>query len=305
MQGDKNSSKRRKKLSVNDIMGMKRRKEKISVLTAYDYSTASICDKASIDIVLVGDSAGMIMLGYPNTIPVSMEEMLLFCKGVSRGTKRAMIIADMPFGSYQYNISGAIENAIKFIKSGCDAIKLEGGFEVIDKIKGIVNAGVPVMGHIGLKPQTSVLWEGYRLQGKTKDLALNLIADAKALERAGVFSIVLEMVASEVAEIISKNVSIPVIGIGAGCGCDGQVLVLHDMLGIYEDVKPKFVKRYAEFSKLIFEAILRYTNDVKSSRFPEEQNIFHMDPNELNELNKALKEKKVCNKNGHKEKKRK
>ena len=305
MQGDNNSSKRRKKLSVNDIMGMKRRKEKISVLTAYDYSTASICDKASIDIVLVGDSAGMIMLGYPNTIPVSMEEMLLFCKGVSRGTKRAMIIADMPFGSYQYNISGAIENAIKFIKSGCDAIKLEGGFEVIDKIKGIVNAGVPVMGHIGLKPQTSGLWEGYRLQGKTKDLALNLIADAKALERAGVFSIVLEMVASEVAEIISKNVSIPVIGIGAGCGCDGQVLVLHDMLGIYEDVKPKFVKRYAEFSKLIFEAILRYTNDVKSSRFPEEQNIFHMDPNELNELNKALKEKKVCNKNGYKEKKRK
>jgi 3-methyl-2-oxobutanoate hydroxymethyltransferase len=149
------------------------------------------------------------------------------------------------------------------------------------------------------------LWEGYRLQGKTKDLALNLIADAKALERAGVFSIVLEMVASEVAEIISKNVSIPVIGIGAGCGCDGQVLVLHDMLGIYEDVKPKFVKRYAEFSKLIFEAILQYTNDVKSSRFPEEQNIFHMDPNELNELNKALKEKKVCNKNGYKEKKRK
>jgi 3-methyl-2-oxobutanoate hydroxymethyltransferase len=305
MQGDNNSSKRRKKLSVNDIMGMKRRNEKISVLTAYDYSTASICDKASIDIVLVGDSAGMIMLGYPNTIPVSMEEMLLFCKGVSRGTKRAMIIADMPFGSYQYNISGAIENAIKFIKSGCDAIKLEGGFEVIDKIKGIVNAGVPVMGHIGLKPQTSGLWEGYRLQGKTKDLALNLIADAKALERAGVFSIVLEMVASEVAEIISKNVSIPVIGIGAGCGCDGQVLVLHDMLGIYEDVKPKFVKRYAEFSKLIFEAILQYTNDVKSSRFPEEQNIFHMDPNELNELNKALKEKKVCNKNGYKEKKRK
>jgi 3-methyl-2-oxobutanoate hydroxymethyltransferase len=279
MQGEDNTNKRRKKLSVNDIMGMKRRKEKISVLTAYDYSTASICDKASIDIVLVGDSAGMIMLGYPNTIPVSMEEMLLFCKGVSRGTKRAMIIADMPFGSYQHNISDAIENAIKFIKAGCDAIKVEGGFEVIDTIKGIVNAGVPVMGHIGLKPQTSVLWEGYRLQGKTKDLALNLIADAKALERAGVFSIVLEMVASEVAEIISKNISIPIIRIGSGCGCDCQVLVLHDMLGIYEDVKPKFVKRYADFSKLIFEAILRYTNDVKSSRFPEEQNIFHMDPN--------------------------
>lgn len=303
MQGEDNNSKRRKKLSVNDIMAMKR-KEKISALTAYDYSTASICDKASIDIVLVGDSAGMIMLGYPNTIPVSMEEMLLFCKGVSRGTKRAMIIADMPFGSYQHNISDAIENAIRFIKVGSDAVKLEGGFEVVDTVKGIVNAGVPVMGHIGLKPQTSVLWEGYRLQGKTKDLALNLIAAAKALERAGVFSIVLEMVTSEVAEIISKNLSIPTIGIGSGCGCDGQVLVLHDMLGIYEDIKPKFVKRYADVSNLIFEAILRYTNDVKSSRFPEEQNIFHMDPDQLHELSKALKEKKVCNKNGNKEKKR-
>lgn len=292
MQEEDNTNKRRKKVSVNDIIEMKRQKEKISVLTAYDYSTASICDKASIDILLVGDSAGMVMLGYPNTIPVSMEEMLLFCKAVCRGTRRAMIVADMPFGSYQHNISDAIENAIKFVKMGCDAVKLEGGSEVIDTIKGIVNAGVPVMGHIGLKPQTSVLWEGYRLQGKTKDLALKLISDAIVLERAGAFSIILEMVTSEVAEIISKTASIPIIGIGAGCGCDGQVLVIHDMLGIYEGVKPKFVKRYANISKLIFEAILQYTNDVKSSRFPEEQNIFHMDENELKELSKALKEKK-------------
>jgi 3-methyl-2-oxobutanoate hydroxymethyltransferase len=298
-----NGSEARKKIRVNDIIMMKQKKEKVSVLTAYDYSTASICDKANVDILLVGDSAGMIMLGYPNTIPVSMEEMLLFCKAVSRGTKRAMVIADMPFGSYQPNVNNAVKNAIQFIKAGCDAVKLEGAVEIIHTIRDIVNAGVPVMGHIGLKPQTCTLWEGYKLQGNTKDSALKLIADAKALEQAGVFSIVLEMVASEVAELISKNTTIPIIGIGSGCGCDGQVLVLHDMLGIYEEIKPKFVKRYAEFSKLILEVILQYTNDVKSSKFPEEQNTFHMNPIEFKNLNKALKEK-IDFKNGC-EKKRK
>ena len=290
-QESNNISNRREKVTVNDLIIMKQKREKVSVLTAYDYSTASICDKAGVDVLLVGDSAGMVMLGYPNTIPVSMEEMLLFCKAVARGTRRAMIIADMPFGSYQPNVSDAIKNAIRFIKVGCDAVKLEGGIEVIDTVKAIVNAGVPVMGHIGLKPQTCAMWQGYRLQGKTKDSALKLIADAKALEKAGVFSIVLEMVASEVAEIISTDISIPIIGIGSGYGCDGQVLVLHDMLGIYEDMKPKFVKRYAELAKLILEATLRYTNDVKSNKFPEEQNIFHMSPNELKQLHKVLKEK--------------
>lgn len=291
----------RKKVSVNDIMAMKQKKEKVSVLTAYDYSTASICDKANVDILLVGDSAGMVMLGYTNTIPVSMEEMLLFCKAVSRGTKRAMVIADMPFGSYQPNIDNAIKNAIRFIKVGCDAVKLEGGVEAVHTIKAIVNAGIPVMGHIGLKPQTCTLWEGYKLQGKTKDSALKLIADAKALEQAGVFSIVVEMAASEVAEVISKNATVPIIGIGSGYYCDGQVLVIHDMLGIYEDIKPKFVKRYAEFSKLILEAVLQYTNDVKSSKFPEEQNTFHMNPNEFKDLRKALKEK-IDFENGYKKK---
>lgn len=291
----------RKKVSVNDIMAMKQKKEKVSVLTAYDYSTASICDKANVDILLVGDSAGMVMLGYTNTIPVSMEEMLLFCKAVSRGTKRAMVIADMPFGSYQPNIDNAIKNAIRFIKVGCDAVKLEGGVEAVHTIKAIVNAGIPVMGHIGLKPQTCTLWEGYKLQGKTKDSALKLIADAKALEQAGVFSIVVEMAASEVAQVISKNATVPIIGIGSGYYCDGQVLVIHDMLGIYEDIKPKFVKRYAEFSKLILEAALQYTNDVKSSKFPEEQNTFHMNPNEFKDLRKALKEK-IDFENGYKKK---
>jgi 3-methyl-2-oxobutanoate hydroxymethyltransferase len=244
----------------------------------------------------------MVMLGYTNTISVSMEEMLLFCKAVSRGTKRAMIIADMPFGSYQPNIDSAIKNAIQFVKVGCDAVKLEGGVEVVHTIRAIVNAGIPVMGHIGLKPQTCTLWEGYKLQGKTKYSALKLIADAKALEQAGVFSIVLEMAASEVAEVISKDATVPIIGIGSGRYCDGQVLVIHDMLGIYEDIKPKFVKRYAELSKLILEAILEYTNDVKTSKFPEEQNTFHMNPNELKDLDKALKEK-IDFKNGYKKEK--
>ena len=287
-----NTYDRRKKVSVDDILSMKQRKEKVSVLTAYDYSTALICDKAGVDVLLVGDSAGMVMLGYSNTTPVNMEEMLLFCKAVSRATKRAMIIADMPFGSYQSNVSDAIKNAIQFIKAGCDAVKLEGGMEIVQTIKAIVNAGIPVMGHIGLKPQTCGLWEGYKLQGKTKDSALRIISDAKNLEKAGVFSMVMELVVSEVTELISQNVSVPIIGIGSGSGCDGQVLVVHDMLGIYEDIKPKFVKRYAEFSKLILDAISQYTTDVKSKKFPEEQNVSHMSSKEFKELHMMLKREK-------------
>ena len=287
----KNTYDRAKKISVRDIISMKQRKEKVSVLTAYDYATALICDKAGVDILLVGDSGGMVMLGYSNTTLVSMEEMMLFCKAVSRATKRAMIIADMPFGSYQSNVSDAIKNAIQFIKAGCDAVKLEGGIEVVETIRAIVNAGIPVMGHIGLKPQTCSLWEGYKLQGKTKNSALKIISDAKSLEKAGVFSIVMELVVSEVTEIVSKNISVPIIGIGSGSSCDGQVLVVHDMLGIYEDIRPKFVKRYGEFSKLIHAAISQYTTDVKSSKFPEEQNIFHMSSKEFKELNKILKKR--------------
>ncbi len=273
----------KKKVSVSDLASMKGR-EKISVLTAYDYSTSSICDRAGVDVILVGDSAGMVVLGYPSTVPVNMPEMLLFCGAVSRGAKRAMIVGDMPFGSYQPGTETAIENAVQFIKGGCDAVKLEGGAEIADKVKAIVDAGVPVMGHIGLKPQTTSLWEGYRLQGRTDESARRLIADAQALEKAGVFSIVLEMVASEVAEMITRKVSIPTIGIGSGPGCDGQVLVLHDLLGIYEDIKPRFVKRYAELAKPILDAVSGYTQDVKEGKFPGEQNTFHMNPEELEKL---------------------
>jgi 3-methyl-2-oxobutanoate hydroxymethyltransferase len=278
----------KKKVSVNDILAAKGR-EKIAVLTAYDYSTALICDRAGLDILLVGDSAGMVVLGYASTVPVGMLEMLMLCRAVARGAKRAMIVGDMPFGSYQPSPSVAVENAVQLIKAGCDAVKLEGGLEIIGTIKAIVDAGIPVMGHIGLKPQTSSLWEGYRLQGRTKESAMKLIVDAKALEKAGVCSIVLEMVASEVASEITQSLSVPTIGIGSGAGCDGQVLVLHDMLGIYEDIKPKFVKRYAELSKSILDAISHYTNDVKAGKFPEEPNTFHMSPEELAGLRDALR----------------
>jgi 3-methyl-2-oxobutanoate hydroxymethyltransferase len=270
----------RTKLNVNDILS-KKGKEKISVLTAYEYSTARICDRADIDILLVGDSAGMVVLGYASTMPVSMQEMMIFCGAVARGTKRAMIVGDMPFGSYQVGQSVAVENAIQLIKAGCDAVKLEGSSEIIDTIEAIVDAGIPVMGHIGLRPQTSSLWEGYKLQGRTKEGASKLIEDANVLEKAGVFSIVLEMVASEVADAITKSLSIPTIGIGSGPSCDGQVLVLHDMLGIYEDIRPRFVKRYAELSKEIFDAVSSYNHDIKAGTFPEESNTFHMDAKEL------------------------
>jgi 3-methyl-2-oxobutanoate hydroxymethyltransferase len=279
---------RRTKINVNDILSKKGR-EKISVLTAYDYSTAKICDRAEIDILLVGDSAGMVVLGHTSTTPVGMQEMMIFCGAVARGTKRAMIVGDMPFGSYQAGPSVAVENAIQLIKSGCDAIKLEGSCEVNGSIRAIVDSGIPVMGHIGLRPQTSSLWEGYKLQGRTKEGAMKLIEDATILEKAGVFSIVLEMVASEVADAITKSVSIPTIGIGSGPVCDGQVLVLHDILGIYQDIRPRFVKRYAELSKVIFDAVSGYNRDIKTGRFPEESNTFHMDSDELDKWRNEMR----------------
>ena len=278
----------KKKVSVSDVIAMKGA-EKISVLTAYDYSISLICDRAGVDVLLVGDSAGMVVLGYSSTVPVGMQEMIMFCGAVARGAKRAMIVGDMPFGAYQPNASVAVENAVQLIKAGCNAVKLEGGTELFGTIKAIVDAGIPVMGHIGLKPQTASLWEGYKLQGKTKESAAELVGDAKALEKSGVFGIVLEMVTSEVANAITKSVSVPTIGIGSGAGCDGQVLVLHDMLGIYEDIRPKFVKRYAELSKSIFDAVSSYTREVKTARFPAEPNTFHMSPDELDKFKKMKK----------------
>ena len=277
-----------KKLAINDIISMKN-KEKISVITSYDYWSARICDNAGIDILLVGDSGGMVMLGYDSTIPVNMKEMLMFTKAVAAGAKRPLIVSDMPFGSYQIDAKHAVKNAIQFIKSGSDAVKLEGGIEMIDKIKAILDMGIPVMGHIGLKPQTTKLWEGYKVQGNTALSGNKLLREARELEKVGVFAIVLEMVTLEVAELISKNLKIPTIGIGSGPHCDGQVLVLHDMLNLYDKIKPRFVKSYINLSETILNALHNYISDVKNSKFPEDQHSYKIQNKEYVQLSKTRK----------------
>ena len=266
----------------------KKNSTKISVITAYDYTTALLCDKAGIDILLVGDSAGMVMLGYENTIPVTMEQMCFFTEAVSRGRQNAMVVADMPFMSYQASKDQAIENAGRLIKAGADAVKLEGGHEIKDTVRSIVEIGIPVMGHIGFQPQTTTLQEGYKVQAKTKEAALKLIDDAKDLEKAGAFSIALEMVTQEVSKIITNSISIPTIGIGSGPHCDGQVLVIHDILGLYDKIKPKFAKRYLELSHEIIKAVETYKNDVTSGRFPAKEHSFSMERSELERLKKKI-----------------
>lgn len=274
--------------SVQDIVNMKKQKEKISVLTSYDYTLASLCDKAGIDILLVGDSAGMVILGYENTIPVTMDQMCMFTEAVSRARKESLLVADLPFMSYQASIEDAINNSGKLIKAGADAVKLEGGSIMAETVSAIVDVGIPVMGHIGLQPQTTVLSQGYKVQGKTKDAAMSLIEDAKELEDAGVFSIALEMVSHEVAEIISETVSIPTIGIGSGVGCDGQVLVVQDILGMYDKIKPKFAKRYMNLSEDIVKSLENFKEDVKSETFPAKENWFSMNEDELKKLCEQL-----------------
>ena len=273
--------------SVRDILSMKNSK-KITVITAYDYTTAQLCDKAGVDILLVGDSAGMVMLGYENTIPVTMDQMCLFTEAVSRGRQDALVVADMPFMSYQSSKSQAIENAGRLIKAGADAVKLEGGSEIKDTVRAIVEIGIPVMGHIGFQPQTTTLQEGYKVQAKTKDAALKLFEAGKTLEEAGAFSIALEMVTKETSKMISNSIGIPTIGIGSGPDCDGQVLVVHDVLGLYEKIKPKFAKRYLELSSDIVKAIESYKNDVISGKFPGNEHSFSMDKSELERLKKEI-----------------
>ena len=271
-----------------DIIAKKVAAKKISAVTAYDYSLALLCDRVGVDILLVGDSVGMVVLGYDNTIPVTMTQMQIFTEAVSRARENALVVGDLPFMSYQANVSDAIKNSGKLIKAGADAVKLEGGIEMADTVRAIVETGIPVMGHIGLQPQTTMLSQGYRVQGKTKESAKKLIESAKALEEAGVFSITLEMVTSEVAKIISESVSVPTIGIGSGKNCDGQVLVIHDMLGMYDKLKPKFVKRYLSLSKEITKAVELYKKDVESGRFPGKENWFSMEKSELDALREEI-----------------
>lgn len=274
--------------SVYDIIKMKKDGKKISVITSYDYTLASLCDKAGIDILLVGDSAGMVMLGYENTIPVTMDQMCMFTEAVSRARKNALLVADLPFMSYQVSIEDAIKNSGRLIQAGADAVKLEGGTSMTETISAITDIGIPVMGHIGLQPQTTMLSEGYKVQGKTKDTAIKLIEDAKELEEAGAFSIVLEMVSHEVAQIISETVSIPTIGIGSGVSCNGQVLVVQDLLGMYEKIKPKFAKRYLNLSEDIVKSLENYKTDVESGAFPAQENWFSMEEEEFKKLREKI-----------------
>ena len=274
--------------SVQDIINMKKDEKKISVITSYDYTLASLCDRAGIDVLLVGDSAGMVMLGYENTIPVTMDQMCMFTEAVSRARQNSLLVSDLPFMSYQTSIDDAIKNSGRLIKAGADAVKLEGGAPMAETISAIVDVGIPVMGHIGLQPQTTILSQGYKVQGKTKNTALKLIDDAKELEEAGVFSITLEMVSHEVADIISETISVPTIGIGSGVGCNGQVLVVQDLLGMYDKLKPKFAKRYMNLSEDILKAVENYKNDIKLGTSPSQENWFSMDNDELKKLREEI-----------------
>ncbi len=273
---------------IRDITEMKLQERKISVVTSYDYTVASLCDRAGVDILLVGDSAGMVMLGYNDTRRVTMEQMCVFTEGVSNGRENALVVADLPFLSYQTSIRDAIYNSGRLVKAGADAVKLEGGVEVADTVHAITQAGIPVMGHIGVQPQTAVLSDGYKVQGKTAMEALRLVDAAKALESAGAFSIVLEMVTTEAADVISKTIKIPTIGIGSGNYCDGQVLVIQDLLGMYDKLHPKFVKRYKNLTNDIIAAIKEYDDDVKSDRFPSQENYFRMSQEELIKLSDVV-----------------
>ena len=271
----------RKKVTTLTFRQKKERGEPITMLTAYDYPTASAMDKAGIDSILVGDSLAMVVLGYENTLPVTMEEMLHHARAVARGAKSALLVGDMPFMSYQVNVDEALRNAGRFLQQGgMDAVKLEGGRERADAVKAITGAGIPVMGHLGLTPQSIHQLGGFRAQGKTATAAKRLLEDAKILEEAGAFSLVLESVPARLAEYISQKISIPTIGIGAGAGCDGQVLVTHDLLGLFDRFTPKFVKKYADFHGEMKRAFGEYLEEVQTRQFPGMEHSVEMKDDE-------------------------
>lgn len=279
----------RKKMTTHSLRALKARGEPITMLTAYDYPTALMVEHSGIEMILVGDSLGMVVLGYENTLPVTMEDMLHHCKAVARGAKSPLLVGDMPFMSYQVSIQEAVRNAGRFLQEGgMDAVKLEGGRERLDTVRAIVAAGIPVMGHIGLTPQSVHQLGGFRAQGKTAAAASDLLQDALLLEQAGCFSLVLESVPYEVAAEISTRLHIPTIGIGAGAGCDGQVLVLHDLLGLFERFTPKFVRRYANLHQEARAALQTYAAEVKQRTFPAEEHTLHLPPEELAAFKKML-----------------
>ena len=273
-----------KRVTIDDIRKMKQNGEKITMLTAYDYSTAKIIDKCGIPLILVGDSLGNVILGYETTIPVTMDIMIHHSKAVVRGTEHAMVIGDMPFMTYHISVEDALRNAGRFVQeAGVQAVKLEGGVTVADKVRRIVECGIPVMGHIGLTPQ-SVNQIGYKVQGKSPEGAKKLLDDALSLEQAGAFAVVLETVPAPLATLISRKLTVPTIGIGAGAGCDGQVQVINDLLGMFSDFVPKHAKQYAKLMNIMSNAITEYSEDVKAGRFPTDKQSFTMDESALEEL---------------------
>lgn len=275
----------KQKINIHGMREKKIRGQKLTMVTAYDYTTAALVDRSPIDMILVGDSLGMVVLGYDGTVPVTMEEMIHHIRPVVRGARNTFIVGDMPFGSYNESISQAVHNANRIMKEGgADAIKLEGGISVVPVVKALVDGGIPVMGHIGLTPQTASLLGGFKVQGKDEASARRLLAEAVALEEAGAFSIVMECVPTPLAGLISEKLSIPTIGIGAGVRCDGQVLVYHDLLGLYDRFLPRFVKQYAKLGPEIALALEDFTREVEGGAFPGPEHSFSMDEGLLEKL---------------------
>jgi 3-methyl-2-oxobutanoate hydroxymethyltransferase len=273
------------RVTTSQIREMKKRGEKIVMMTAYDYPTARLVEDGGADVILVGDTLGMVVLGYDSTVPVTMEEMIHHTKAAVRGSKRALVVGDMPFMSYQTGWQDAMKNAARFMQeAGCGAVKLEGGRRSAETVRKLTEAGIPVMGHIGLTPQSVNQFGGWKVQGKTPAAAVQLMHDAQALEQAGAFAIVLELVPAPLAQLLTERLSVPTIGIGAGVHCDGQVQVFHDLLGLFDAFVPKHAKRYADAGTLIREGIASYAADVRSGKFPTAKESFKMDPAALAEL---------------------
>ena len=276
-------------MKISDIQKLKNSNIPFTTITAYDYPTAKIIDELDIPLILVGDSASMVIYGYSDTTPITMNEMLLIAKAVRRGTNNSLVVGDMPFMSYQPSSELAVKNAGRFVKEArMDAVKLEGGVEHIAQIKAIIKAGIPVMGHIGLKPQSVLVDSGYKIHGKTLNSALKIYHDALALEKAGVFSLVLEGVPEELAQLITKAVKIPTVGIGAGKFCDGQIQVIHDLIGLFGDKVPKHAKAYLDLKMLISQSLVDYQKDVANTKFPSKENTYNLDKGVLEKLKEAI-----------------
>ncbi|MFL5927937.1 MAG: 3-methyl-2-oxobutanoate hydroxymethyltransferase [Gaiellaceae bacterium] len=277
------------KLPLPEVVEMKRRGDRIVMITAYDAPSGRIADAAGVDLILVGDSAAMVVLGHDSTVPATVDELMMLTRAVTRGAHRPLVVADLPFGSYQVSDEQALETAVRFVKEAhADAVKLEGAGPMLSRARAITGAGIPVMGHIGLTPQTATMLGGFKAQGRSADKAVRLVEGALALQAAGCFSVVLEAVPSPVAARITELLDIPTIGIGAGAACDGQVLVWHDLLGLYEGHAPRFVKQYADLAPTIAAAVEQYASEVREGTFPEAKHTYAMSEEELGLFEEAL-----------------